>query len=412
MAVELMTGARSDSTGGLWDHEIGAMFCHPMRFIHTSDWHLGKRLLGHSLIDDQAHALTELERLCVSEEVHALVIAGDVFDRAVPPVEAVELLDDFLERMALRTKIPVVMISGNHDGPERLGFAGRLLQSSGITVRTRLRDRTEPWVLEQGGETTLFYGLPYLEPEAVRTELDDDTVDGHEAAVRAALVAIRADARGRQSDQTVLVAHLFCAGGEPSPESERPLAAGGAVHVPADALKGFSYVALGHLHRPQKIWDRIRYAGSLLKYSIEEHAQDKSVNLVELTGRKLRVQPILISPKRNVVLLEAPFDALLHDKGFDGHAYDYVAAYYTDTTYVYQASELLRGRFPYLLQALPSRLRDVQAQDPDTQLAARPDAPRELLKAFWSFVDAPSDLEPAHFDAFERALAIAHRQSR
>lgn len=398
-----------------------------MRFVHCADWHLGRRLLGYSLIEDQALALAQIELLCVDARADALVVAGDVFDRAVPPVEAVSLLDDFLDRMARRARIPVIAIAGNHDGAERLGFGARLLAKSGIHLRTRLDERSIPIVLPAlDGEPVAFYALPFVDPERARVELEAllaaprgaDASNrlrsppqlapsvGHDAAARAAMASIRVDRR--QHARAVLVAHAFCRGGMESIDSERPLAVGGAAQVPTETFEGFDYVALGHLHRPQRVGDRetVRYAGSLLQYSIEEHSQTKGALVVEV-DREVRARFTPIAPRRALVRLEATFEQLLAHERFAVHAGDYVAATYTDATYVLHAAERLRERFPWLLEARPGRLESVQGSGPSR---ARPDAPAELLAAFWRYVEPGFDLEAAHVEAFERALERASRE--
>ncbi|MCA9582514.1 MAG: exonuclease SbcCD subunit D [Myxococcales bacterium] len=383
-----------------------------MRFVHTADWHLGKRLLGHPLIDDQAYALDQIERLCVEEKADALVIAGDVFDRSVPPVEAVTLLDDFFERMVRRARIPVVAIAGNHDSPERLGFGRSLLEGAGVHMRTTFGDRMVPIEVPGVGGVLEFVTLPYLEPEVVRAATGDAEVTTHDAALRRALADV--PPRADPDRFRVLVAHAFCVGGIESPDSERPLMVGGAGYVHPSAFKGFDYVALGHLHRPQRVAgrDHIRYAGSLLKYAIEEHNHPKGVAVVEIVaGPKaplVTTREVTLAPKRDLVRLEGTFDELSSGERFTEHEGDYVAVTYTDATYVLQAAERLRGRFPYLLEAMPKRVRRVQ--DDETPGEDRPDQPRELLEAFWSYLGIDHDLEEAHRVAFERAWLMAKKE--
>ncbi|MCA9601516.1 MAG: exonuclease subunit SbcD, partial [Myxococcales bacterium] len=176
-----------------------------MRFVHSADWHLGKSLAGFSLLEDQAAALEQVEAVCRDERVDALLVAGDIYDRSVPPTDAIRLFDDFLARMAKRAKVPVVVISGNHDGAERLGFAADFLAESGLHVRTRFADRTTPVRLERGGVTAFVHTLPFLEPEAVRLALGDDAVRDHDAAVRAALEGVRPPSRN-STERHVLMA--------------------------------------------------------------------------------------------------------------------------------------------------------------------------------------------------------------
>jgi len=381
---------------------------HRMRLLHTSDWHLGRRLGDVSLLEDQAHILEQVHAVCRSERVDALVIAGDIYDRAIPPEEAVRLLSDFAARITQGLGIPLIAISGNHDSAERLGFGAALLEQGRLFLRTGFGARARPIPVGEGEHAGLVYCLPYTEPEAARLELQDDSLRTHDAAVRAALEAARAHRRASGVLNAVLVGHLFAAGGQESQDSERPLVVGGAAHVSVEALEGFSYVALGHLHAPQCVGGRedIRYSGSPLKYSFAEARQPKGLNLVELEGGRARVQRLPLSPLRDVVRLEGSFDALLKDPQYAFAQGAYVEATYTDTGYLIDVASRLRQRFPFLLSAVPRYL--VGAGN-----AAAGAAPREvarledthaLLSGFWKYVDPESEPEPEHLRAFEEAV--------
>jgi exonuclease SbcD len=270
-----------------------------VRFLHTSDWHLGRQFHGASLIPDQELVLQELVRLSREAKVEAIVIAGDLFDRAVPPTEAVRLLDDALTHLVLVLKIPVLAIAGNHDSPERLGFGARLLASKKLHLAGTPQARSRSVTLTDRHGPVEFHLVPYAEPALSRQVLANPLLIDHDQALRAHLQGI--DRPGR----SVLVAHAFVAGGEPS-ESERPLSVGGAGTVGASAFDGFSYVALGHLHRPQTVGrESLRYSGSLLKYSFQEASHRKSVSIVEVDGEgSCRVEEVSLSPRRDVRRLE------------------------------------------------------------------------------------------------------------
>jgi DNA repair protein SbcD/Mre11 len=370
-----------------------------LRLVHTSDWHLGRRLGEADRLEDQAYALDQIFALCRDARAHALVVAGDVYDRAVPPVEAVELLDGFLRRCARDLKIRVLLLAGNHDSPQRLGFGAELLADAGITLATRPAQRLEPVVVEG----VPIFALPYLEPEVARAELADDTLRNHDAAVRAALVDMHAR---RAPGPAVLVGHMFAAGGRETADSERPLSVGSAGQVGGDALDGWSYVALGHLHAPQQVGGRehVRYSGSLLKYSFSEHEHDKGVELVEV-GERVQVERVVLTPRRDVVRIEGGFDELLADERFASAESAWVEATYTDTGYVLEAAQRLRARFPFLLAARPKQLLRVASGDVLVRAQNRGD--RELLAGFWAHVGAGGELEPAHIEAYERVLHAA-----
>jgi exonuclease SbcD len=374
-----------------------------MRLLHTSDWHLGKRLHETSLLEEQAHALDQIAALCRDERVDVLIIAGDLYDRAVPPVEAVALLSGFLERVAGDLAVPVVVISGNHDSADRLGFGAGLLARGRVHVRTAFAARAEPVMIERGRRRLHIYGLPYLEPEQARAGLGDASLTSHHAAVDAALGAIEADRAARGAVEAVLVGHLLAAGGRESPDSERPLVLGGAaqVAVPVLARGRWSYVALGHLHEAQTVGDRddVRYSGSILKYSFNEAEQVKGVHLVDLVCGRPAVRPIRLEPRRDLVRIRGSFEELLGSPRFAAAEGALVQATYTDRSYVLDAATRLRRRFPFLCQALPAIV--------EAGLMAA--APRrgmgdgELLESFWSHVEG----EPAgdaHVREFARAL--------
>lgn len=383
-----------------------------MRLIHTSDWHLGRKLNDHPLIEAQTHALEQLVQLCVEEKADALLIAGDLFDRAIPPEDAVRLFDGFLRRMSQEVKIPVVAISGNHDSAERLAFGADFLALGGVHLKTRFEERAEPVVLRARGEEVHVYGLPYQEPTHVRAMLGDPDIRSHDDALKAALAAIH-EARKQHDVPSVLLAHLFARGGSESPDSERSLEIGGAAQVEATSLDGFDYVALGHLHAPQRVGGRedIRYSGSLCKYSVGEARQRKGVTLVDIAPDGVSIRELPLKPLRDVVRLEAPLDGLLGDPVFEAHREDFVEAVFTDPGFHLDVAARLRERFPYLLAARPALL---VAQEHAPQTLPRPEfalaQSRELLESFWEHVqDAPEPLEELHHALFQEVVLRVER---
>ena len=372
-----------------------------VRLVHTSDWHLGRRLGEADRLDDQAYALDQIFAVCRDERADALIVAGDIFDRAVPPVEAVDLLDGFLARCARDLAIRVIVLTGNHDSPQRLSFGTAAFAAVGVTLATRFAQRLEPVVV--GGLPV--HVLPYLEPEVARAELGDETLRNHDTAVRAALAQVHAR---RAPGPAVLVGHMFAAGGRETADSERPLSVGSAGQVGGDALDGWSYVALGHLHKPQTVGGRehVRYSGSLLKYSFTEHDHDKGVELVDIDAHGgVAVRRIVLTPRRDVLRIEGSFDDLLADPRFAHAEPAWVEATYTDTGYVLEAAQRLRVRFPHLVAARPRQLLRVASGESLAAAYARGD--RELLEGFWRHVGAAGALEPAHIQAYERTLHAA-----
>ncbi|MCJ1710111.1 exonuclease SbcCD subunit D C-terminal domain-containing protein [Clavibacter michiganensis subsp. phaseoli] len=260
-----------------------------MRILHTSDWHLGRTLHGEDLHAHHAAFLDHLVDLVREREVDVVLVAGDVYDRAVPGVPSVRLLGDALARLsALAT---VIVTPGNHDSAARLGFASALLRD-GLRILASVEALDVPVVIDDADGPVAFYGVPYLDPDAVRATLAAPGAPplprSHEAVLGAAMERVRADAAGRPDARVVVVAHAFVTGAAPS-ESERDIRVGGFDQVPASAFSGADYVALGHLHGAQEVragsaTPRIRYSGSPLAFSFGERMQRKSSALVELAA--------------------------------------------------------------------------------------------------------------------------------
>ncbi len=319
-----------------------------MRILHTADWHLGRIFHGVHLTEDQAYILDELVRITKDAEPDVVIIAGDVYDRAVPPVEAVKLLDDTLTRLVANGKAKVILVAGNHDSPERLGFAGRLLVSKGLHIVGEPRPDTEPIVIHDNWGPVYFCPIPYCEPQLVREQFNSPEVGTHEQAMDLLVShTIRRLPRGARS---VAVAHAFVAGSETS-ESERPLAVGAAGTVSRECFLPFNYTALGHLHRPQEAGgNRIRYSGSILKYSFAETSQRKSVSLVELDGDgNVALEEIPLVPRRDVRCIEGYMAELLEGPPDGGSPYDYLMITLLDEGVILDAMGRLRERYPNLL---------------------------------------------------------------
>src|SRR5215472_13900685 len=256
-----------------------------MRLIHTSDWHLGRTLHGESLLEHQETFLGWLLDQAVTHQADAVAVAGDVYDRAVPPQDAVALLDKTLVAFA-RAGIPVVLTSGNHDSAIRLGFAAGLTEAAGVHLRTEVADIIRPVIVPDAHGEVGIYGIPYLLPDAVMDELGAER--SHASVLAAASARIRADASARGLSRTVVLAHALVTGAQLS-ESERDIRVGGIADAPAAVLAGCCYLALGHLHGPQRVpvpgsATVARYSGSPLAFSFAERHQAKSVTLAELDG--------------------------------------------------------------------------------------------------------------------------------
>lgn len=313
-----------------------------MRFLHTADWHLGKTLCNASLLEDQALALEELLAMAKDTKAQALVVAGDLYDRAVPPKEAVALLDGFLTRIIRDLKVAVLVIAGNHDGPERLAFGRSFLGEGGLHVAGLAEAEPEPVVIG----ACAFHLMPYVDPTAARFALDEPELRSHQDVVAAQLA--RAWARHPGNRRMVAVAHAFVRGGLSS-ESELGLAVGGAGEVDADLFEPCDFAALGHLHAPQQAGHpHVRYAGSLLKYSASEAGHVKAATLVELGEHgPARTEPLPFSPRRDLRRVRGRFEDFL--KGIPGSREDYLFLELTDEGPVLDAMARLRPLYPNVL---------------------------------------------------------------
>ncbi|MEU2291943.1 exonuclease SbcCD subunit D [Streptomyces bacillaris] len=320
-----------------------------MKLLHTSDWHLGRSFHRVPLLDAQAAFLDHLVATVEAREVDAVLVSGDVYDRAVPPLAAVELFDRALHRLAA-VGVPTVMISGNHDSARRLGVGAGLFERSGIHLRTDPDGCATPVVLTDAHGDVALYGLPYLEPALVKDTLRAATA-GHEAVLTAAMDKVRADLAARPATtRSVVLAHAFVAGGEPS-DSERDITVGGVSAVPAGVFDGVDYVALGHLHGSQRVTERVRYSGSPLAYSFSEADHRKTMWLIELDGSgAISADERVDCPvERPLARLRGRLDTLLEDPALERHEHAWVEATLTDPVRPADPMARLAARFPHTL---------------------------------------------------------------
>ena len=323
-----------------------------IKLIHTSDWHLGRIFYKTHLTEDQAHALDQFIAIVRDERPDAVLIAGDVYDRSTPPVEAVELLDDTLSRIVLGLGIPTIMIAGNHDSPERLGFGSSLMQSKGLHIMGSPESCSPVGMADEFGPVWLV-PLPYAEPAVVRDRLGAGEAKDHDTAMAVQVKAVLQAAAGaaRHGDRVVAVAHAYVAGGQQS-ESERPLTLGGTGAVDIGHFAPFSYVAMGHLHRPQTLaGSRVRYSGSLMKYSFDETDHAKSVTVVDIDGAgEATVRTVLLRPKRDVRKVSGAFEEVMRGPAPGVSRDDYIMACLSDPDPVWDCMSRLREVYPNVMQ--------------------------------------------------------------
>ena len=339
-----------------------------MKLLHTSDWHLGRAFHRVNMLDAQADFVSHLVTTARERAVDAVVVSGDVYDRAVPPLAAVELFDDTLHKLA-DLGVPTVMISGNHDSARRLGVGAGLIDRAGIHLRTDPSACGTPVVLPDAYGDVAFYGLPYLEPALVKAEFGVEKA-GHETVLAAAMDRVRADLADRApGTRSVVLAHAFVTGGEAS-DSERDITVGGVAAVPAGVFDGVSYVALGHLHGSQTLTERVRYSGSPLPYSFSEADHRKSMWLVDLDAEGAITAERLDCPvPRELARIRGTLEHLLYDPDLARHEEAWVEATLTDPVRPADPMARLAERFPHTLSLVfdPERGPD----DPDVSYARR-----------------------------------------
>ncbi len=317
-----------------------------MKIVHLSDLHLGKRVNEFSMLEDQAYILSSILRIIDEVGPEAVIVAGDVYDKPVPPAEAVELFDDFLWQLA-RRKVQVFVVSGNHDSPERIAFASRLIDHSGIHLSPVYSGQVAPITLADEYGPVRFYMLPFVKPTHVRRYFEDKEISSYTDALRVAVDAMAMD----KTVRNVLVTHQFVTGAARS-ESE-DVSVGGTDNVDAAVFDGIDYVALGHIHGPQNIGEpRIRYAGTPLKYSFSEAGHVKSVTVATL-GEKgnLQVETIPLTPRRDLRELRGCYSDLVTRANYEGTATDdYLHITLTDEEDIPDVINRLRVIYPNLMK--------------------------------------------------------------
>ena len=318
-----------------------------MRLLHTSDWHLGRSFHREDLLGAQAAFVDHLVDTVRAERVDCVLVSGDVYDRALPPVDAVRLCNEALARLAALTR--VVLIAGNHDSAQRLGFGADLMDAAGVHVRADPASVGRPVLVTAGDETAAVYGVPYLEPELLRTSWRL-TERGHIAAMSEAMRRIRADLAERGDVRSVVLAHAFVTGGAAS-DSERDISVGGVAHVPAGVFDGVDYVALGHLHGRQTMTETVRYSGSPLAYSFSEERHRKGSWLVDLgpAPGALSAEFVDAPVPRRLARLRGLLDDLLTSTAHERYEDHWLQVTLTDARRPTGAMERLRARFPHTL---------------------------------------------------------------
>ena len=351
-----------------------------MKLIHLSDLHLGKRVNEISMLEDQEHILTQIIQIIDGEQPDAVLIAGDVYDKSAPSAEAETLFDDFLCRLAKR-RLPVLIISGNHDSPERLAFGGRLMERAGVYLSPVYSGSVSPVTLSDEHGEVCFWLLPFLKPSHVRRFFPDETVESYTDAVRTAIRHMAIDTAARN----VLLTHQFVTGAQTC-ESEE-LSVGGSDNVDASVFDCFDYVALGHLHGPQNIVcsNRIRYCGTPLKYSFSEANHYKSVTVVELGVKgELQVHTIPLTPRHNLREISGTFDELTDRAYYSATVTDdYLHIILTDEEDVPEALGRLRVIYPNIMRLSYDNTRTRSSQVIGSAVQVKSRSPLDLFEELY-----------------------------
>lgn len=316
-----------------------------MKILHLSDLHLGKRVNGFSMIKDQEYILNQIIDIVDTEQPRAVIIAGDVYDKPIPPAEAIMLLDDFLTQLAARNTA-VFIISGNHDSAERIAFGGKLMSTSKIYMSPVYNGNVEPTVLQDEYGTISFYMLPFIKPVHVRTVFPDKEIVSYTDAVKTAIQNMNADF----NERNILITHQLVTGAHRCDSED--ISVGGADDVSAELFQDFDYVALGHLHGPQQPCANARYCGTPLKYSLSECGHKKSVTMIDI-GKKgdINISTIPLSPLHDIRQIKGSYAELtLRENYINSDTDDYIGVTLTDENDIPDAIAKLRTIYPNIMQ--------------------------------------------------------------
>ena len=350
-----------------------------MRFLHLSDLHLGKRVNEFSMLEDQAYILKEILNIIDEQKVEAVLVAGDVYDKVIPSAEAVRLLDDFLTRIAAR-ELPVFLISGNHDSAERIAFGSRLMSSRQIYLSPVFESDVEPITISDRYGEINIYMLPFVKPSLVKRVYPEEEIITYQDAVNAAVQHMQIDTDKRN----ILLAHQFVTGAARCDSEE--LSVGGVDDVDASVFDGFDYVALGHLHGPQKIGkETVRYSGTPLKYSFSEANQKKAAVIVDVEEKgKINIQQIPLVPKHDMREIRGTYmEVTALDFYKDMKTDDYLHITLTDEEDIPDAIGKLRTIYPNIMKLSYDNLRTRAAVTVRGTAEVEEKSPMELLKEFY-----------------------------
>ena len=355
-----------------------------MRFLHTGDLHIGKIVNDFSMLEDQRHILKQIYEIACSKKVDAIVLAGDIYDRAIPPAEAVVVLNDFLNDM-VQAKIPVLMISGNHDSPERVGFADKILEKQGIHIAGVYKEVLKQVTLQDDYGEVTFVLMPFVKPAVVGTKTSAE-------AVGKMLDSLKAREAWTAKKRCVLVSHYFVTNNGQEPElsdGETTIHVGGLDNVEVSLFDGFDYVALGHIHKPQRIGEgQVYYAGSSLAYSFSETGQTKYVNLVEVKQKgQVSVEQIALKPLHEMRKIKGKIEELMKPEIVEAADFqDYIQAQLTNEEELIDPIGTLRSVYPNIMQIVLTKNERKEGTEYVSRLEEKRKSIPELFKGFYEMI--------------------------
>jgi len=385
-----------------------------MKILHTADWHLGKYLNNQSLLEDQRFILKRFLEAVRKEQPDVVIIAGDIYDRSVPPSEAVNLFDDTVDKLIREYQTKVIVISGNHDSSDRINCYSGLLEKQGFYITGRLHLPIQPVIIEDDNGPVYFYPVPYVEPEWVRHKVNEKEIRSHEDVMKY-LVGEIMETHPDQH-RSVFVGHAFISGGKPS-DSERVLSVGGAETVSAEIFDPFSYVALGHLHRPQSFLNgKVHYSGSPLKYSFSEADHSKRVSIVHLDGLgMITVKRIDLKPRRDLLRVKGCIEKgkfeLEKTDNTKPSISDFLEVTLTNKEPVMDAMQIVQKSYPNTLKLQWEHKRDLVSDRNFSGEDIEHKNPVELFDMFYEWLEGdPMDEKTRHVieEATSKAMEDDH----
>lgn len=397
-----------------------------MKFIHTGDWHIGKIVNEYSMLEDQEFVLDQLIKIIEEERPNALIIAGDLYDRSIPPVEAVELLDRVFSKILLELETPILAIAGNHDSAERLSFASNILTKHGLHIAGNFTDEIKKVVLEDEYGPVNFYLLPYADPKEVKHIYKDDEISNHDIAMKKVIEKLKQTMN--PSEKHVMVAHGYITfmsetdenivspderAGLKICDSERPLSIGGSDLISGKYFDCFNYTALGHLHSQQKVGnDKMRYSGSLLKYSLSEVKHSKGVTIVTLDEKgECNVTFKALTPKRDIRIIKGPLNELINPKVYmSDNVEDYVYAVLTDEGELIDPISKLRAVYPNIMGLSRESLAEKEQSKTSAAFGHNTKSKLELFEEFYEAISGEL-LTSDKFDIISNIIAAVEKEA-